>query len=373
MKKGYNKIIACILILMIFSLPIIFFTNPKKEFSENENRVLQNFPDFTFKRLFNGKYISELENYLTDQFPYRDNFMSIKTKADKSLGKEDINEVYLSDDDYLIEKYNAPENSDRLVKVLNNFNTTINYINTNLMLVPTSISINNDLLPNNAPTYSELDSINYIYKKIHFDTINVYNTLLKHNSDYQIYYRLDHHWTSFGAYYAYVEYAKANNLKPYSLNSFDIKQVTNDFNGTLYSKTSDYTRKSDSIYTFSLPSTSYTVNYVYSDKEAKTLYEDSYLDKKDKYSYFLDNNHPLIVVTNNNINTNKELIVIKDSFANSIVPFLINHYKKIHIIDPRYYKTSISKYILENKAITDCLILYNINTIDSDLGVFGIK
>lgn len=373
MKKNYNKVISVILILIIFSLSIIFFTEPKKDFSDNENRILQDFPDFTIKRLFNGKYISELEDYLTDNFPFRDSFMSIKTKTDKLLGKEDINGVYLSNDGYLLEKYNKPHNSDRLVKVLNNFNKTINYVNTNLMLVPTSISINSDLLPNNAPTYNEIDNINYIYKQIHFDTINLYETLLKHNSDYQMYYKLDHHWTSYGAYYAYVEYAKANNLKPYSLNSFDINKVTSDFNGTLYSKTSDYTRDSDSIYTFTLPNTSYTVDYVYSKKETNSLYEESYLEKKDKYSYFLDNNHPLIVITNNNINTDKELIVIKDSFANSIIPFLSIHYKKIHVIDPRYYKTSISKYILENKAINDCLILYNINTVDDDLGIFSIR
>lgn len=373
MKKIYNKIISGIIIIIILVLPVIFFTQSKLKFSENENRILQTLPSFTFKRLFDGKYISELEDYLTDHFPFRDDFMNIKTKTDRFLGKEDISGVFLSKDEYLIEKYNNPKNNDRLVNVFNAFNTKINYVNVNLMLVPTSISINSNLLPNNAPTYNEIDTIKYIYNKMHFDTINVYDTLNTHNSDYDMFYRLDHHWTSFGAYYAYVEYSKANNINPYSLNSFNIEKVTSEFNGTLYSKTNDYSKKSDSIYKFTLPNTDYTVNYVYTKKETKSLYEESYLTKKDKYSYFLDNNHPLIVITNNKIDTKKELIIIKDSFANSMVPFLINHYKKIHIIDPRYYKASISNYILENKSITDCLILYNINTIDSDLGVFGIR
>ena len=114
-------------------------------------------------------------------------------------------------------------------------------------------------------------------------------------------------------------------------------------------------------------------NYVFSKKITDTLYEKSYLDKKDKYSLFLDNNHPLIIVTNNDIITDKEIIVLKDSFANSLVPFLVNHFKKVHIIDPRYYSLSISAYLDENPKIKDGLILYNANGIDKDLGILGIE
>jgi hypothetical protein len=98
-----------------------------------------------------------------------------------------------------------------------------------------------------------------------------------------------------------------------------------------------------------------------------------YLKTKDKYSVFLDNNHPLIVVTNNEIDTDTELVVIKDSYANSIIPFLINHYKKIHIIDPRFYKLSIVDYVKENDNIKDMLILYNMNTVDEDNGIVTIN
>lgn len=373
MKKTYNKIIAVVLFMIVLIFSFLFIFESKNTFSENENRVLQTLPNFSFKKLFSGRYIDELSNYFNDQFPYRDEFMSIKTKTDKFFGKEDEDGVYFAKKDYLLQKYNNPKKNDVLINSLNDFNNKINYINLNMILVPTSISINSDLLPNNAPTYNEEKSIKYIYNGIHFNTIDIYKTLKEHNSDYQMFYRLDHHWTTFAAYYAYVEYAKANNISPYSLNSFTIDEVTNKFNGTLYSKTSDYTRKSDSIYTFSLPDTSYTVNYVYSKKITNTLYAKSYLNKKDKYSYFLDNNHPLIVITNNKIDSDKELVVIKDSFANSMIPFLINHYKKIHVIDPRYYKGSISDYILNNKNITDCLILYNINTLDNESSIFAIR
>jgi hypothetical protein len=373
MIKKYNKIISLILIVIIFSFTIIFFISPKKNFSIEENRNLQPIPKFKLSLVFSGVYIGNLSNYIIDHFPFRSTFMNMQTKISKMSGKNDINEIYFSDNDYLIQKYDKSHHNNKIINTLNEFNKSVNYVNTNLILVPTSISINNRLLPNNAPTYSEISSINYIYNKIHFDTINIYDTLLKHNKDYQMFYRLDNHWTSFGAYYAYVEYAKANNLKAYSLNSFDIKEVSNDYKGSLYTKTADYNAGPDSMHIFSLPNTNYTVEYIYEEKQADSLYKTEFLKGRDKYSYFLGSTNSLIVITNNQISTDKELIVIGDSYSNSIIPFLVNHYKKVHVIDPMYYRGSVSKYVLSNKSITDCLIIYNINEIDKQKSIFLIK
>lgn len=372
MKTLYNKIIALFISLFIIIFALIFLFSKSKEFSENENRYLQTKPKFSFSSLVKGQYIEKLEDYFADQFPYRDSFMSIKTSFDKLLGKKDINGVYLCKDDYLIEKYETPVNSDKIIKVLNAFYQNINYVNLNLMLVPTSISINSDLLPNNVSS-NELEELEKIYSNITYNTINLYDTLKKQNKYYQMFYRTDHHWTSYGAYYAYLEYAKANNIDYLSLNSFDIEEVTNDFYGTLYSKSNDYTKKADNIYIFKTEGEDYQVEYLDNGKVTDTLYEMSYLKKKDKYAMFLDNNHSLIVVTNNNIKDNSEIIVIKDSYANSFVPFLARHFKKVHIVDPRYYQDSISEYIKENKNIKDALILYNMNTLDSDLGILTIR
>lgn len=373
MKKGYNKIISLVLILVTLVLTVMLLFGNKKEFSENENRYLEKFPEFSLKRLFNGKYIADFDAYLTDHFPFRDAFMSIKTATVKALGMNDANGVYFAKDDYLIMNYNEPKKNDIIIERLNNFYKELNYINMNLMLVPTSVSINKDLLPKNAPTYNEKDTINYIYNNINFDKINIYDELVKRNEDYQMYYRLDHHWTTYAAYYAYVEYAKNNNIDYYSLNKFEVEEVTNSFNGTLYSKVNDYTRKSDSIHIFTLPNTSYSVYYADDNKTTESLYEYDYLDKKDKYAVFFGSNHSLIEITNNVIKSSKELLVIKDSYANSLLPFLINHYEKIYVIDPRYYKKSISEFIKENSNIKDLLFVYNVNTLDENLGMVTIR
>lgn len=373
MKSIYNKITALFLSLIVIILTITFLFKNNTEFSENENRYLQLKPKFSFNSLIKGEFISKVEDYFADQFPFRDGFMNIKTSVDKLLGKKDINDVYLAQNDYLIEKYKNPINSDKIIKTLNNFQKDINYVNLNLMLVPTSISINSDLLPKNVEYQNQMTQLNYIYQKITFNTINVYDALLKQNKYYQMFYRLDHHWTSYGAYYAYLEYAKANNIDYLSINDFKIEEVTKEFNGTLYSKSNDYSKKPDSIHLFIPKKHNYKVEYVFTKKTTDSLYEKSYLDKKDKYSMFLDNNHPLIVITNKDIKNNSEIVVIKDSYANSFIPFLVNHFSKVHVIDPRFYHDSISEYIKNNKKIKDALILYNMNTLDKDLGILTLE
>ena len=371
MEKQY-KIITFFLSGFTILLSIFFLAFKKETFSENENRYLETFPTFSFENVENGKYMKGLESYITDHFPFRDLFVSFKTNVYKTLGFKEINQVFFAKDSYLIEKYQKPQSTEKIINNLNEFFDKLSYTNMNLMLVPTSVSIYSEKLPIYAITENQKEVIDHIYSSIHFDGVYVYSALMNKKEDYPLYYRLDHHWTSYGAYYAYLEYCRLNQIEPIPINEFDIKEVTDSFYGTLYSKTNDYSLKPDSIHRFDVKDSSYTVFYVQEKETSNSLYEDSYLEKKDKYSYFLNNNHPLIQITNNQLKNGKELVIIKDSYANSIVPFLINHYEKIHVIDPRFYKLSISSYIEENK-IKDVLFLYNMNTIDTDLGILSVE
>ena len=88
--------------------------------------------------------------------------------------------------------------------------------------------------------------------------------------------------------------------------------------------------------------------------------------------HFFDNLHSYIEITNNNIDTDRELVIAKDSYANSFIPFLVNHYKKIYVFDPRSYKGAISDFVNEHNNVKDVLMLYNMNTIDKDTGINAI-
>ena len=375
--KRDNKIkyMGIILSVFVLSFLFLFIITPKQTFSENENRVLEKFPMLSIDSILDGTFIENLENYTTDHFPFRDMFMNIHSTIERWLGKTIINGVYIGSDDTLIEEYKKPQKTDLFIQTLNSFYDRNNYINTNLMLVPTSITINKDKLPNNASSYSQLEVLEYIKKNIIFSTIDIVDTLKENNKTYPMYYRLDHHWTSYGAYYAYIEFCKQNSLEYLPISEYSIDEVTKEFNGTLYSKASLYSLKSDSIHVFKPKNgENLKVEYIVGDKitTKDSLYEYSYLDKKDKYSLFLNNNQPLIKITNNNINNGKKLLVIKDSYANSLIPFLTYNFNEIHVIDPRYYKASITEYT-KNNNITDTLFVYNMNTLDTDTGIYSIK
>lgn len=364
-----NKFIAITISILILTFSIWFLINDKKVFSENEFRYLQKLPEFSLNNLTSGKYIEELESYFTDHFPLREDFVSLKTKIYEITGQILINDVYIAKNNFLINKFNKPINSDKIIEIINKFKENNQELNISIILTPTATSIYENLLPKNNINYSEKDAINYYYKLLNIKTIDIYDTLIKEKNNYQLFYKTDHHWTSFGAYFAYQEFAKINNIKYYNLNELEIKMVNDKFLGTLYSKVFTTNQEKDKIYKINT-NNSFTVKYL--DKTTNTLYEDKYLKEKDKYSYFLNTNQPIIEIINNNIESNEELLIIKDSFANSFIPLLANHYKKIHVIDPRYYNLAISDYIKENN-INNVLLLYNINNIDTDTGILKLR
>lgn len=358
----------------ILALSVTFLLSPKREFSENENRYLAKAPAFSLENIKSGQYMEDLSSWLSDHFPFRDFFMGLKADTEITLGKREINNVYIADDDFLIEVYEAPVNTERIADTFHKFYEKIDTerIDTRLMLVPTASFIYADKLPFYAPTRNQMDTAEAIYDKAGIPSIDCTSFLLNASGTEQLYYRTDHHWTTTGAYQGYLAYCEAKGLTPVSLDDMEAKTVTNEFYGTIYSKVNDYSLKGDSITIYTNPADSLTVNYTDTKEVADSLYNLDYVDKKDKYSLFLNNLHTLIEITNETAESDRELILIKDSYANSLVPFLTHHYKKIYVFDTRYYKEGPSSFIKEHPGVTDVLLLYNMNTLDTDSGIRGI-
>ncbi len=351
--------------ILILALSISFFVLPKNEFSVNENRYLSSFPVFSFETLFSGEYISDLEAYINDHFPFRDYFVNISSFTKKVIKQTEINDVYLGSDEYLFEKYENPENTDKLIKTLNDFYSDNSDINFNLMLVPSSGYVNSDLLPNYVDYDNQEEAFNYIYDNILFNYIDLRNPLIEENNIKEVYFKSDHHYNIYGAYVSYVEFCIENNIEFIDLETINL---SNSFYGTLYSKVGLYNYSPDKFDSYI---TDTVISVDYNGYISDTIYESEFLTQKDKYSYYFGGNHPLITI-NTMINTDEEILIIKDSFANSLIPFLTNHYSKIHVIDPRFYNLNISDYIIENN-ISNILILYGMNNIDSDTGIYKIK
>ena len=360
-----KKIITLVINLFIVIMTVLLIVLPKIEFSSNENRYLQKWPFFKISNILSGKYMTELTNYISDHFPLREELLNLKTNIYKTIGINYQNNIYYADD-YLIDEYKRPENNEKIVRVVNRFIDNNPGINYDFMLVPTSSYIMSYKLPKYNLNYNQEDTINYFKDNIKGNFIDVSKTLLENNDKY-IYYKTDHHWTTKGASLAYLEYCK---IKGFTPKNYEFKKVSNDFYGTTYSKVIDNSISADSIEQI-IDNDNYVVNY--NGTISNSLYNEKYLSEKDKYSYFLNGNQALITITNYNpSSSDKEILIIKDSYANSFVPFIVNHYHKIHVIDPRYYKNKISDYI-KNNNINNILFLYNIGTLDEDLGILSIN
>lgn len=376
-KRGVTTCLAVLSAVGVLALSVIFLFSPKADFSENENRYLQAFPSLTWEDVESGAFMEEIDRYLCDHFPFRDLFISLKTRTEILAGKQKIGQVYVGKDGYLIEAYKEPENTEQIGGILKAFADKLKDqpVELDLMLVPTAVCIYEDKLPSLA--FSGLGGEQQktaakIYGASGIHPIDCTEELLAHKEEGQLYYKLDHHWTTFGAYAGYLAFCKEKGLEPVALNDLEAKIATEDFRGTIYSKVNDYSRPGEEIVIYLDPSAELTVFYEDTNETTDSLYALEYAEKKDKYSLFLNNLHPLIQITNEKAETDRELVLIKDSYANSMVPFLIHNFKRIYVFDTRYYKWGPSSFIQEHEGVTDVLILYNMNTLDTDLGIRGI-
>ena len=203
---------------------------------------------------------------------------------------------------------------------------------------------------------------------------DLYTPLWEHR-DEDIFYRTDHHWTSLGAYYGYTGLAEALGFTPVSLDSYTETVRSTEFYGTVFSSSGVRWVKPDTISTY-VPDTGITVTeHSYDNKGnpieiPRSLYVESFLSVKDKYSMFLGGNQSLGVVKTPNTDKPK-LLIIRDSYTDSVVPFLTPHYSEIHLIDLRYYKLSIQDYIEQN-GIDQALVLYSVPNFVTDSNLLWI-
>ena len=351
--------------IMLLSAIILIFTaadliQEDRTFSETENKLLADRPEWSWEALIEGEYTQDYETYLTEQFVGRDKWITVKTYLDLALQKQEINGVYLGADGYLIEQhlpgiYTGVEETKKLLlleKLVKRWDAAV-------MLVPTADNILTDKTPLWAPYYDQaafLEKAALLLGHEHY--IDVYSALRRHAGE-EIYYRTDHHWTTLGAWYGYLAWAESLGRQGDLYGKNAMKPVTTEFLGTLQSKVNLDVR-ADSIFWF--PETAkrpVTVTYDLKDIR-NSCYEESYLKGKNKYGFFLDDNHAFIEI-DTDYHNGKTLFVIKDSYANCFVPMLIPYYEKIYVMDLRYFNGRLFRFMegYEPEEGMDVLVLYN--------------
>ncbi len=370
-RQHYRKrrrLQGTLLAILLFGV-VAFFTllnllSADRTYSENENRMLAQAPEFSWSSLWDGSYFDGWVSYITDQFPGRDAWISLKLRFDKLTGKKESNGVYLCDDGYLMEIPTQPdaELAQRNVDAINAFAARHSDLNIMMTVVPNAFYVKSDLLPNNAPTRDQRSDLAELSSRLDVTFIDVTDALLAHK-DEQLYYRTDHHWTSLGAYYAFQAMApQMGILNP--IQNYDVYPISDSFEGTLSSKSGSHTVK-DTIEIY-VPQTpvEYTVNYSDGEQPTCSLYVRDCLNDKDQYTVFFGGNHPRIDI-DTTADTQRVLLLVKDSYANCFVQFLTPYFDRILITDPRYFYDSADA-LIAREGVTDVLLLYNASTYFAD-------
>lgn len=365
-----NKIVSILFCLLLLSGLVIGIATPDKDYSASEKRQLQQLPSISADKIFSGELSTDIEKYLADQFPARDSWVTLKTVSEIALGKKEISGVYFAKDSYLIDKTDVTVNE----QVKSNISALVKLsdklkqdgINMKVMLVPTSDQILSDKLPAFATVCEQHKVIEYA-KSQGLDTVDVTDILKSHNSEY-IYYKTDHHYTSLGAYYCYSQWKSDKGLTASPLSSWKSETLCDNFRGTTYSKVNYPFAPYDTITSY-YKSLYHKVDYNNGAYVTDSIYERKYLDTTDQYAVFFNSNQQTTVI---NGNGNGKLLILKDSYANIFSQFAVDEYNETHMIDPRFFRSSISKYISDN-GITEVLVLYNISGFAADKNVAKIS
>lgn len=368
MNKLEITVVIIVFVVFISAFFILMFAVPDVEFSQQENRYLQQAPDFSLDALFDGDFTEDFETYTTDQFPFRDAWTALKARCELLLGKKENNGVYYCDGGVLITDFDAPAKQD--------IDQNVDYINSLVEntdipvyfgLIPGAGEVQSSLLPENAPMDSQQTVIDWAYGRSEAVNIDVQSALSAHKDEY-IFYHTDHHWTSLGAFYGYQALCEAWDLPAPSLDDYDREEVTNAFYGTTYSSSGFSWVDPDVMETFVPDDGSVTVtDYGKAPPVQGPLYDTSFLAVKDKYSMFLGGNSSLRSVETGH--DGPRLLIVRDSYTDSLVPFLLKDFSRIDLIDLRYYRSSPAEYAAEN-GFDSILVLYSVSNFSTDRNLF---
>lgn len=358
------EIIVFVIVLSFFGLGYLFFG--QREFSELENHYLSLCPEFSWESFLDGDYTKKFDEYTADQILGKDVFVKMNVAMNRSCGISEINDVYFGKEDRLIQDYQKPDSVlDENLTYIRRFAEENPETDMTMLIIPNSSQIYPELLPTFARTYDQAEVIRRIRSGLgnSVAVLDATDILLEHKEE-AIYYKTDHHWTTLGAYYGYTELCQGLGLTPVAREEYDILTLSDPFYGSLYSKAPAFRQEGDTLDLYYNSAGAYEVQYPSESRTADSMYDMNYAGRKDKYAIFFGGNVPLARITSNSSNTEKVLI-LKDSYANCLVPMLADHYSEIHMMDLRYYHEDVGDYMKEN-GIKTVIFIHNVDFISTD-------
>ncbi len=366
MKKPSYALLFFITLVVLGSA---IFIKPQKKISEREQRSLNQLPAVTLQALSEGTLQEKAEKALADQFVLRDGFIKLQRYVLTSLGMRNLNQVWIGNNQLYQDSASIDKSSmKKLSEALNAFAMKNKQLRFDFLLIPTASGVLENAVISSL--YQEQRSnIRSFQKQLDaayhtFDTLTIMD---RYKEDY-IYYRGDHHWTTLGAYSMFREWQKQRGLKDHI--SYEPITVNNAFYGTLANGSGIDISDSIEIYKPEEDRVKTIVTYVQEQKRTTSVYDNTKQYCSNPYEIFLGGNFERIDILTTAENE-RSLLLLKDSYANCFIPFLLPHYHKIIVIDPRYYYDLLQPIIQEEK-ISDVMFLMNADTMLHDTSLTSL-
>lgn len=350
--------------LFIFCFMIADGLWPKRAESDLERRDLAQFPKFSFSSLVKNEWTAKYGEYTKDQVIGRDSWLKAQSLCESLLfRKEEIGGAMIGKNDALFTKMFALTPTEE--KLLQKNTTLVQQFiekfpgQVTFLLAPSSSVINAEELPANTPMLDENARLDTIFSTVgEASSLDLREPFTAAKDDVQLYYDTDHHWTSYGAYLAYQQFCQMRGLTPMEVSESDYTTVPG-FYGTTYSKALYWKSKPDTIAYLDLPNAMTVWNvsptFELTENFTATMYDKSKLETGDKYAMFLYGNNGYSTIEGDGEGS---ILVVKDSYANSFIPYLTANYARIGVIDPRGFGLSVADFA-QQEGYDEVLLLFN--------------
>ena len=398
---------------------IMFFFRP--DTSEVEKRKLAEFPKPTLSSFLNGEYFYDLSLWYSDTYPMRDGLIAADQKIESLYGitpstmmvgsrkiSDDIPDIDEAQENsgneqpQEVEQISAPDSrameseiqkqiqqnlyvKDGAAYSLYYYDQTAADIYTSALSkaageLEGKTNVYSILVPNNSGAMlsdRELEAlggadqeqaIDYYYSLSEgVKTVDTIKTLREHNDEY-LYFRTDHHWTQLAAYYVYQNFWEEKVSRPHDLSGFQ-KMTFSPFLGTFYQElqNEDMAANPDFVDAY-IPMATNDMTYWETDGSQvnwHVIQDVTGWNKNSLYSCFIGGDKPLVQINNPNLSDGSSCVVVKESYGNSFVPFLVDHYQTVYVIDFRYTKNNVMDFVQEHN-VQDLIIINNISIIASE-------
>lgn len=359
MKKLRHLLVPLIFVLIVGTLTLSLFILPDKDVSEWERRKLQQMPEISISSLSSGSFMRDFETYLTDQFPLRDSFRTLKAKFHFNiLGQKDNNDIYvINGSSGKLDSKISNTSVSRFTEKMQSLYST--YLKNTVCKVYFSLIPDKNFFLTEGSIYPHYDfaDLDALVKESlpDFTAIDI-KELLSASS----YYATDSHWKQ-------EEIVTVANLIRKALGASALsdleKKDVGEFYGVYYGQSALPLDADRLCYLTNEEIENATVKSIENEKETK-VYNLEKLDAMDRYDIFLSGAVSILEITNPEGEKGKELILFRDSFGSSLAPLLVPGYEKVTLIDTRYIAPDMIKDFVEFSN-QDVLFIYSTGIVNN--------